>query len=210
MQWTTSKLESPDQENSPLNFKHALYSVEFTLNPISVTYQRHHVNHWVLDTLSDLGGFMLFSYLFFSLFCQQIPYRLYYARVLQDTYRVKFNKYLKGIKIKRQDRNRARTHHPVEEYNAEDLVQNEEEGEDEESMNSEERKEAELEEMRDKAQLKEMERLFEEGQVQLEGGDDENQEALTNRSGKPLIKDNTAGMISPLSKKSNAKSASKL
>ena len=101
MQFSATKLQSPDEANSPINFKHSLYSVEFTLNPISVTYQRHHINHWILDTLSDLGGFMLFSYLFFSLFCQQIPYRLYYARVLQDTYRDKFTKFLKGIKIKR-------------------------------------------------------------------------------------------------------------
>ena len=49
--------------------------------------------------------------------------------------------------------------------------------------------------------------------MQLEGGDgertpNENQEVLTNRSGKPLMKDE--GLVSPMSKKSNAKSASKL
>lgn len=73
------------------------------MNPIYVIHQKIELKHWMLDIIANCGGMIVFSYLFFGFFCQTIPRRLYEAHVIQELYRVKFNKYLKGIKLNKSE-----------------------------------------------------------------------------------------------------------
>jgi hypothetical protein len=53
---------------------------------------------WLFDQLADIGGFLIFIGIFFWMPAAAVQNQLYFARILQDSYRVKFNKLLKGIK----------------------------------------------------------------------------------------------------------------
>lgn len=101
--WPESVLPEMDPEYSPIPFTHTLFVVEFEMNPIYVIHQQVSLKHWILDVLSSSGGMMVFSYIFFSFFCQTIPKRLYEAHVIREIYRVKFNKLLKGLKLNKSE-----------------------------------------------------------------------------------------------------------
>jgi|TARA_B110000285_G_C15127071_1_gene620963 hypothetical protein len=78
--------------------------LEFALNPVALVHQQQTFKHWIGDLLADCGGFLVFATLFFGLFCQGVPLRLYQAQILRDAYRLKFNKILKGIKLNKSER----------------------------------------------------------------------------------------------------------
>ena len=84
-------------------FRDLFYTIEFNVNPLSSVYKKQLIQTWILDVLALLGGYVVFCYLFFALFCQTIPRKLYLAEVMASTYRVKFNKFLKGIKLRKKD-----------------------------------------------------------------------------------------------------------
>jgi hypothetical protein len=46
---------------------------------------------------------MVFVYIVFSIFCNTIPKKLYLAEIMAETYRVKFNKILKELKLTKKD-----------------------------------------------------------------------------------------------------------
>ena len=85
-------------------FPPSLFTLEFSLNPVALVHQQQTFKHWIGDLLADCGGFLVFTTLFFGLFCQGVPLRLYQAQVLRDAYRLKFNKILKGIKLNKSER----------------------------------------------------------------------------------------------------------
>lgn len=69
-----------------------LFKIQFYLNPISIDVQRQKFKMWILDQFAALGGFLVFTFLFFGLPCAAIQTELYYAKIMQDSYRMKFNK----------------------------------------------------------------------------------------------------------------------
>ena len=97
---------------------------------------------WILDQLAALGGFLVFAFLFFRFPCAAIQNELYYAKIMHDSYRMKFNKIIKGVKDepykpkpkKAQPKKKIKKSKTIEmkDVNPDQL---------EESMNSEERKE---------------------------------------------------------------------
>jgi len=70
--WATSLYSSPDP-SKPLPFADLIYSLEFRLDPATTFLQKHHISGWLLDLCSELGGFIVFSWLVSSFFCQTIP-----------------------------------------------------------------------------------------------------------------------------------------
>lgn len=47
--------------------------------------------------MAGIGGFGLFIYFVFAIPAYAMQYKLYYSKLLQDRYRVKFNRLLKGL-----------------------------------------------------------------------------------------------------------------
>ena len=90
------------------NLGKQLLAVHFYANPVSIWYQRQDFKHWILDQCADIGGFILFTFLLFGTPCVAIQWRLYQARVVQDRYRLKFNKVLRGIKERKYKKKAAR------------------------------------------------------------------------------------------------------
>ena len=100
--WPTNNLTLPN-EDMTVPFKDLFYTIEFNINPLSSVFKKQLIQTWILDVLALLGGYLVFCYLLFSLFCQTIPRKLYLAEIMASTYRVKFNKFLKGIKLRKKD-----------------------------------------------------------------------------------------------------------
>mmetsp|Transcript_22319 Transcript_22319/g.34540 ORF Transcript_22319/g.34540 Transcript_22319/m.34540 type:complete len:87 (+) Transcript_22319:1623-1883(+) len=55
------------------------------------------MRQWVMDICSDFGGFVVFAWAVFYVPCILIQTKLYYAQVMRDSYRIKFNKLLNGL-----------------------------------------------------------------------------------------------------------------
>lgn len=90
------------------NLGRQLLSIRFYSNPVSIWHQRQDFKHWILDQCADIGGFILFAFLLFGTPCVAIQWRLYQARVVQDRYRLKFNKVLRGLKERKYKKKEAR------------------------------------------------------------------------------------------------------
>ena len=112
---------------------------------------------------------MVFAYLFWMIPCVAIQTNLYYAKIMRDSYRMKFNKFIMNVKdvpYKRKAQAAKKKKPPkkpktigLDEINKEEL--------DKQSANSEERKEAELA----KAQEFDEEEEFEQDlKLEVEGG----------------------------------------
>jgi hypothetical protein len=101
--WEQRTLDQPEGASGPYPFLDLLFTAEFQLNPESDHLQKLVLNQWLLDIIADLGGFCLSVYLFWGLFCGTVPVALMYAAIAEDTYRVKFNKYLKKEGFTEQD-----------------------------------------------------------------------------------------------------------
>ena len=186
-----------DKEFSPIPFTHTFFVVEFEMNPIYIIHQKIELKHWLLDIMANLGGMIVFSYLFFGFFCQTIPRRLYEAHVIREVYRVKFNKFLKGLKLnksetfrevlKRRAKQRRKEKRRKEQekkalemaalaeaekgQNQDQEAENMEEHEssDEPSLNSEQREAEKNKKRREEEEEKELDQSME--QVNFEGGD---------------------------------------
>jgi hypothetical protein len=87
-------------------FPSSFFTLEFSMNAVKLLHQKQTFKHWIADLLADCGGFLVFAVLFFGVFCQGIPLRLYQAQVMRDAYRLKFNKILKGIKLNKSERHK--------------------------------------------------------------------------------------------------------
>ena len=74
-----TELEGDDWPDTALHdvqtdweFGDHLFKIQFYLNPISIDVQRQKFKMWILDQLADLGGFLVFAFLFFGLPCAAI------------------------------------------------------------------------------------------------------------------------------------------
>lgn len=107
----------------------SLLLVRFYQNPVSVWHQQQDFKHWILDQCADIGGFLLFCFLLFGTPCVAIQWRLYEARVVQDRYRIKFNKVLRGLKDQKYKKRKPKISRKLTE---EELAEEAQEDEDEE------------------------------------------------------------------------------
>lgn len=103
------------------NLGQQLLSIRLYSNPVSIWHQRQDFKHWILDQCADIGGFILFTFLLFGTPCVAIQWRLYQARVVQDRYRLKFNKVLRGLKERKYKKKAARKEKMLEEEQLDEM-----------------------------------------------------------------------------------------
>ena len=125
-----------------------------------------------------IGGFIVFTFLLFGIPSIAIQWRLYQARIIQDRYRLKFNKVLRGLKDKKYRKKSSSREYKlgVEDLEPEDGASFEEgeEAQDPEADNasqtSAERAEARMARQRAKAEMQELEKEMVQV-LEVEGGE---------------------------------------
>jgi hypothetical protein len=71
-EWPSFTLTNPDLRNSPVPFSDTLIHCQFFLNPISTVWEKQTFSLWILDQLADIGGFIIFAFLFFGYPCWKV------------------------------------------------------------------------------------------------------------------------------------------
>ena len=96
--WQHEELPLAVESDEPYPFKATLFRCEFFLNTVAVEYQKQSLIIWELDTIANVGGFIVSAIIFCGIPCIYIQNKLYEAHIMRDSYRMKFNMIMQGFK----------------------------------------------------------------------------------------------------------------